>query len=141
MLQREPAKLDPHHPHRELRRLLQLLALRRSTSPGCPLQLQPAAVAVPVLSGGELMKPFRERNPLPIGIAGVLGDRSCCCCSPLNAASCRSSLSGHTVYAEFTDAASLQKGNNVRVAGVLVGKVTSVKLDYSPAGQRRRASA
>jgi phospholipid/cholesterol/gamma-HCH transport system substrate-binding protein len=37
---------------------------------------------------------------------------------------------GHTVYAEFSDAASLQKGNNVRINGVLVGKVESVKLNY-----------
>jgi phospholipid/cholesterol/gamma-HCH transport system substrate-binding protein len=39
---------------------------------------------------------------------------------------------GHTVYAEFSDAASLQPGSNVRIAGVQVGKVTSVKLDYVP---------
>ncbi len=77
------------------------------------------------------MKPFRERNPVPIGIAGVvilvlllvLG---------LEAGKLPFINSGHTVYAEFTDAASLQKGSNVRVAGVLVGKVTSVKLEYVP---------
>src|SRR6185437_10102754 len=39
---------------------------------------------------------------------------------------------GHTVYAEFNDAANLQKGATVRVSGVLVGKVTSVKLEYVP---------
>jgi phospholipid/cholesterol/gamma-HCH transport system substrate-binding protein len=78
--------------------------------------------------GGELMKPFRERNPLPIGIIGVLLILGFLAIG-LNAGKLPFISSGHTVYADFGDAAGLQKGNNVRVAGVLVGKVTSVSLD------------
>jgi phospholipid/cholesterol/gamma-HCH transport system substrate-binding protein len=80
------------------------------------------------MSGGELMKPFRERNPLPIGIIGVLLILAFLALG-LNAGKLPFVDRGHTVYAQFGDAAGLQKGNNVRVAGVLVGKVTSVKLD------------
>jgi phospholipid/cholesterol/gamma-HCH transport system substrate-binding protein len=74
------------------------------------------------------MKPFRERNPLPIGIAGVLAILVFLAIG-LNAGKLPFIDQGHTVYAEFGDAAGLQNGDNVRVAGVLVGKVTSVKLD------------
>jgi phospholipid/cholesterol/gamma-HCH transport system substrate-binding protein len=80
------------------------------------------------MSGGELMKPFRERNPVPIGIVGVLVIIGLLLLG-LNASSLPFLNSGHTVYADFKDAAGLQKGNNVRVAGVLVGKVSSVSLD------------
>jgi phospholipid/cholesterol/gamma-HCH transport system substrate-binding protein len=80
------------------------------------------------LSGGELMKPFRERNPVPIGIIGVLAILGFLAIG-LNASKLPFINQGHTVYADFGDAAGLQKGNNVRVAGVLVGKVSSVELD------------
>jgi phospholipid/cholesterol/gamma-HCH transport system substrate-binding protein len=74
------------------------------------------------------MKPFRDRDPLPIGIIGVLVILGFVALG-LNAGRLPFIASGHTVYADFTDAAGLQKGNNVRVAGVLVGKVTSVTLE------------
>jgi phospholipid/cholesterol/gamma-HCH transport system substrate-binding protein len=74
------------------------------------------------------MKPFRERNPVPIGIIGVVAIIAALALA-LNVSKLPFISSGHTVYADFKDAAGLQKGNNVRVAGVLVGKVTSVKLD------------
>jgi phospholipid/cholesterol/gamma-HCH transport system substrate-binding protein len=80
------------------------------------------------MSGGELMKPFRERNPVPIGIIGVVAILALLV-GALNASKLPFVDSGHTVYANFGDAAGLQKGNTVRVAGVQVGKVTSVKLD------------
>lgn len=74
------------------------------------------------------MKPFRERNPLPIGIIGVLLLIAFLGVG-LDAGKLPFITNGHTVYADFGDAAGMQNGNNVRVAGVLVGKVTSVKLD------------
>ena len=77
------------------------------------------------------MKPFRERSPLPIGIAGVVVILLLLLFA-LDIGSLPLINPGHTVYAEFADAASLQKGTNVRVNGVLVGKVTSVKLVYIP---------
>ncbi len=77
------------------------------------------------------MRPFRERNPLPIGIAGVVAILIALVLA-FDIGSLPFINSGHTVYAEFTDAANLQKGATVRVNGVLVGKVTSVKLEYVP---------
>jgi phospholipid/cholesterol/gamma-HCH transport system substrate-binding protein len=74
------------------------------------------------------MKPFRERNPVPIGIAGILAIIVLLAIG-LNAGRLPFISSGHTVYAEFSDAAGLQTGNDVRIGGVLVGKVTSVSLD------------
>jgi phospholipid/cholesterol/gamma-HCH transport system substrate-binding protein len=77
------------------------------------------------------MRPFRERNPLPIGIAGVLAIVLLLLFA-FEIGNLPFINSGHTVYAEFADAATLQKGANVRIAGVQVGKVTSVKLEYVP---------
>lgn len=74
------------------------------------------------------MRPFRERNPLPIGIAGIAAIILLLAVG-LNAGRLPFINSGKTVYAQFADAAGLQKGNDVRIAGVLVGKVTTVKLD------------
>jgi phospholipid/cholesterol/gamma-HCH transport system substrate-binding protein len=74
------------------------------------------------------MKPYSERNPLTIGavsltLVGLL----------LLAAFYSDDLpiigSGTTYSAEFSEAAGLVSGNEVRVAGVKVGKVTKVKLD------------
>jgi phospholipid/cholesterol/gamma-HCH transport system substrate-binding protein len=84
------------------------------------------------MSGGELMKPFRERNPLPIGIIGVILVLAFLALG-LDAGKLPFVDRGHTVYAQFGDAAGLQNGDNVRVAGVLVGKVTSVKLETAHA--------
>jgi len=77
------------------------------------------------------MKPFRERSPLPIGLAGVAFVLVLLVLA-FEIGNLPFINGGHTMYAEFTDAASLQKGANVRVSGVLVGKVTSVKLEYVP---------
>jgi phospholipid/cholesterol/gamma-HCH transport system substrate-binding protein len=77
------------------------------------------------------MRPFRERSPLPIGIVGVVAILLALILA-FDIGNLPFINSGHTVYAEFNDAASLQKGANVRVSGVLVGKVTSVKLEYVP---------
>jgi phospholipid/cholesterol/gamma-HCH transport system substrate-binding protein len=77
------------------------------------------------------MRPFRERNPVPIGVAGVIFIILLLILG-LEAGKLPFISHGHTVYAEFSDAASLQKGSNVRIAGVQVGKVTSVKLEYVP---------
>jgi phospholipid/cholesterol/gamma-HCH transport system substrate-binding protein len=74
------------------------------------------------------VKPFRERNPLPIGIAGIVVIAALLAVG-LNVGKLPFIGGGHTVYAEFSDAAGLQKGNGVRIAGVQVGTVTSVALD------------
>jgi phospholipid/cholesterol/gamma-HCH transport system substrate-binding protein len=71
------------------------------------------------------MRPFRERSPLPIGIAGLAA-------VGLLAALAFNlqHFSGGTTYsAAFTEAAGLKSGEEVRIAGVKVGKVESVGLE------------
>ncbi|QKW25772.1 MCE family protein [Streptomyces seoulensis] len=75
-----------------------------------------------------LLKPVKERDPVAVALVGLLllallvllaynADRL-----PL--------IGGGTAYsADFSEAAGLDKGDEVRVAGVKVGKVTGVSLD------------
>jgi phospholipid/cholesterol/gamma-HCH transport system substrate-binding protein len=71
------------------------------------------------------MRPFRERNPLPIGIAG-LATVGLTAVLAFNL----SAFSGGTSYsAAFTEAAGLKPGEEVRIAGVKVGKVDTVDLE------------
>jgi phospholipid/cholesterol/gamma-HCH transport system substrate-binding protein len=74
------------------------------------------------------MKPIRERNPISVAVAGLAilaaiallvyfsGDL------PIIGGG-----TGYTAY--FAEAAGLQPGNEVRIAGVTVGSVTGVSLD------------
>jgi phospholipid/cholesterol/gamma-HCH transport system substrate-binding protein len=74
------------------------------------------------------MRPFRERNPVPIGAIGlavILG----LLVLAFNASNLPFLNGGNTYHADFADAAGLKKGDDVRVAGVKVGSVTSVGLD------------
>ncbi|MFI0405356.1 MCE family protein [Actinomadura sp. 3N508] len=71
---------------------------------------------------------FRERNPVPIGLSGfaiiivlvVLA---------LNLESLPLISGGETHTAAFKEAAGLKKDEEVRIAGVKVGKVTDLELD------------
>ncbi len=75
------------------------------------------------------MKPIRERNPVIVAVVGLavlvgLG-------SAAYAADDLPVIGGGTTYtADFTESAGLNSGNEVRVAGVKVGKVTGVALDH-----------
>ncbi|OLT42576.1 ABC transporter substrate-binding protein [Saccharomonospora sp. CUA-673] len=74
------------------------------------------------------MKSFQKRNPIPIAIAGIiviaLGIVAALNTERLPI------IGGGTVYqAEFSEAAGLQTGNEVRVAGVKVGNVSDIELD------------
>jgi phospholipid/cholesterol/gamma-HCH transport system substrate-binding protein len=74
------------------------------------------------------MKPFRERNPVPIGAIGlavIIG----MLLLAFNASRLPFLNSGTTYHADFADASGLKKGDDVRVAGVKVGTVTGVNLD------------
>jgi phospholipid/cholesterol/gamma-HCH transport system substrate-binding protein len=71
------------------------------------------------------MLSFRERNPLPIGIAG-LATVGVVVAFAFNL----QHFSGGTTYsAAFSEAAGLKAGEEVRIAGVKVGKVESVSLE------------
>ncbi|TNC28666.1 MCE family protein [Amycolatopsis alkalitolerans] len=74
------------------------------------------------------MKSFQSRNPVPIAIVGlvlmVLG-----LVVALNADNLPIIGAGTTYSADFTEAAGLKPDDEVRIAGVKVGKVTDVALD------------
>ena len=73
------------------------------------------------------MKPFRERNPIPIGIAGLavllLG-----MVAAFNVQHLPFIGGGTTYHAELSDASGLNNGDDVRIAGVKIGQVTGVSL-------------
>lgn len=74
------------------------------------------------------LKPLRERNPIPVALAGLV------LLLVLGLLAYRVDdlpvIGGGTTYtAQFSEAAGLKPGQEVRVAGVKVGKVTGVSLD------------
>lgn len=73
------------------------------------------------------MKPLRERNPVAVGIVGLLIIAAAAWLA-FNADNLPLVGGGTGYTAYFTEAAGLQPGNEVRVAGVTVGKVTAVSL-------------
>jgi len=73
------------------------------------------------------MRPFRERNPLPIGIIGIVTILVIVLLA-FNANALPFIGGGDTYHADFADAGGLKVGDDVRVAGVKVGKVTSLDL-------------
>jgi phospholipid/cholesterol/gamma-HCH transport system substrate-binding protein len=76
------------------------------------------------------MKPFRERNPVVVGVAGLVALGAL-----LTVAFQAENLpligGGTSYHASFSEAGGIQTGNEVRVAGVKVGKVTGVDLEGS----------
>ena len=70
------------------------------------------------------MKPFRERNKTVIGAVGILSIAALLAGS----FSIDAIIGGDEYKAEFTEAAGLRPNDEVRVAGVKVGKVLSVDL-------------
>lgn len=74
------------------------------------------------------MKPFHERNPVIIGLIGF-ALIALLMLSAFRADKLPIIGAGDTYHADFAEIGSLKKGNEVRVAGVPVGKVSSVALD------------
>ncbi|UMP02200.1 MCE family protein [Amycolatopsis sp. EV170708-02-1] len=74
------------------------------------------------------MKSFQKRNPIPIALVGIsvllLGF-----IAALNSDDLPVIGGGTTYSADFSEASGLQEDNDVRVAGVKVGKVSEIKLD------------
>jgi phospholipid/cholesterol/gamma-HCH transport system substrate-binding protein len=74
------------------------------------------------------VKPMRERNPITVALAGLAIIAAICLLTyfsddlPIIGGG-----TGYTAY--FAEAAGLQPGNEVRIAGVTVGAVTGVSLD------------
>ncbi|WP_326653527.1 MULTISPECIES: MCE family protein [unclassified Streptomyces] len=74
------------------------------------------------------MIPFRERNPVVIGAVGV-STLALLAAAAFNADSLPVIGNGDTYSAAFSEAGGLKPGDEVRIAGVKVGKVDEVDLD------------
>ncbi len=74
------------------------------------------------------MKPFRERNTVIIGLIG-LTIIAAMMLGAFRADRLPIIGSGDVYHAEFAEIGSLKTGNEVRVAGVSVGKVQGIELD------------
>ncbi len=74
------------------------------------------------------MIPFRERNPVKIGIVSI-AVLVMLMVMAFKADSLPLIGGGTTYYANFSEAGGLKTGDEVRVAGVRVGKVNSIELD------------
>ncbi|WP_030173347.1 MCE family protein [Spirillospora albida] len=72
--------------------------------------------------------PFRERNPVPIGLS-AFAIIIVTLAIAMNLESIPFIAGGTTHTAAFKEAAGLKSGEEVRVAGVKVGKVTGLELD------------
>ncbi|CAM5524701.1 MCE family protein [Streptomyces aurantiogriseus] len=74
------------------------------------------------------LKPFRDRNPVVIGAVG-LTTLALLTVAAFNADSLPLIGGGETYRAAFSEAGGLKPGDEVRIAGVKVGKVEEVDLD------------
>ncbi|WP_399477862.1 MCE family protein [Streptomyces sp. TRM68367] len=74
------------------------------------------------------LKPFRERNPVIIGVVG-LTVLALLTVAAFNADSLPLIGGGRTYSAAFSEAGGLKPGDEVRIAGVKVGKVEGVDLE------------
>jgi phospholipid/cholesterol/gamma-HCH transport system substrate-binding protein len=73
------------------------------------------------------MKPFRERNPVIIGVVGI-SVIALMMLGAFRADRLPIIGSGDTYSADFAEIGALKTGNEVRVAGVAVGKVKAIEL-------------
>ncbi|WP_426568240.1 MCE family protein [Streptomyces canus] len=78
--------------------------------------------------GRPRLKPFRDRNPVVVGAAG-LTTLALLTVVAFNADSLPVIGAGDTYSAAFTEAGGLKRGDEVRIAGVKVGRVEEVDLD------------
>lgn len=105
---------------------------RRAPRPRRPEPLVKVRIDPPKLPRirirGPHLIPFRERNPVLIGAVGltVLGLLTV---AAFNADSLPLIGGGDTYSAAFSEAGGLKPGDEVRIAGVKVGKVKDVDLD------------
>jgi phospholipid/cholesterol/gamma-HCH transport system substrate-binding protein len=76
------------------------------------------------------MKPFRERNPVLVGAASLV-ILAVLLVAALRADDLPIIGGGDTYHAMFTEAGGLKVNDEVRIAGVRVGKVNSIELDQA----------
>lgn len=74
------------------------------------------------------MKPFRERNPVTIGAAGLVAI-ALFMLAAFKAQELPLIGGGDVYYAQFTEAGGLKANDEVRIAGVRVGQVEDITLD------------
>ncbi len=74
------------------------------------------------------MKSFQKRNPVPIALVGI-AVLALAFIAALNSEDLPVIGGGTTYTAEFSEASGLQTDNDVRIAGVKVGKVSDIELD------------
>jgi phospholipid/cholesterol/gamma-HCH transport system substrate-binding protein len=74
------------------------------------------------------MKSFQKRNPVPIALVGI-AVLALAFIAALNSEDLPVIGGGTTYSAEFSEASGLQVDNDVRVAGVKVGKISDIELD------------
>ncbi len=74
------------------------------------------------------MKSFQKRNPVPIALVGI-AVLALAFIAALNSDDLPVIGGGTTYSADFSEASGLQKDNDVRIAGVKVGKVSDIGLD------------
>ena len=74
------------------------------------------------------MKPFRDRNPVPIGIVGTVGILLMLVVA-FNFESFQFLNGSRSYTAEFVDASGLHTGDDVQISGVKVGKISDIGLD------------
>jgi phospholipid/cholesterol/gamma-HCH transport system substrate-binding protein len=74
------------------------------------------------------MVPFRERNPVKVGAVSLLV-LAAFVLMAFKADALPLIGGGDTYYADFTDSSGIKPNDEVRIAGVRVGKVTGVDLD------------
>jgi len=74
------------------------------------------------------MKSFQSRNPVPIALVGI-AVLALAFIAALNSEDLPVIGGGTTYSADFSEASGLQKDNDVRIAGVKVGKVSDIALD------------
>ncbi|MEV1018930.1 MCE family protein [Streptomyces sp. NPDC050264] len=74
------------------------------------------------------LKPIKERNPVAVAVVGLVV-LALLALAAVNVSSLPVVGGGTTYTADFTEAAGLGDGDEVRIAGVKVGEVTGVALD------------
>jgi phospholipid/cholesterol/gamma-HCH transport system substrate-binding protein len=74
------------------------------------------------------MKSFQKRNPVPIALVGIVV-LALAFTAALNSEDLPVIGGGTTYSAEFSEASGLQEDNDVRIAGVKVGKISDIELD------------